>query len=124
MAVYAETPVMALNIYKYSRTKLFKVLVSNRLSSHHTLPHAYQDIPWWFNFDETDPVDWSLSIPELDKQLIKVLLLEEFTNRIMEETKPFASVLDNISKEKLRKELEKNNSDIIVEIDEIDCWYD
>ena len=42
----------------------------------------------------------------------------------MEETKPFASVLDNISKEKLRKELEKNNSDIIVEIDEIDCWYD
>ena len=63
--------------YKYSRTKFFFTLVDSRIAGHNARAQAYQDIPM-FSFTETDPIDWSLSIPEIDNQLIAHFGLEDY----------------------------------------------
>ena len=91
MAVILDTPQQVYNLYRYARTKFFRRLVESRITSHSTYPQAYQDIPS-FNFDESDPIDWSLSIPLLDKALEKHLGLEEVHDYIQEAVGPFANV--------------------------------
>lgn len=105
MAVIVDSVTQFLNLYKYSRTKLFSRLIEGRISSHDTYLYTYQDIPWWFNFDESDPVEWGGSIEELDLELERYLGLEEHHDYIQSASKPFASELDSAAIERLVKEL-------------------
>ena len=91
MAVILDTPQQVYSFYRYARTKLFRRLIEGRLTSHDTYPQAYQDIPA-FNFDESDPIDWSLSIPEIDNALERHFRLEEVHDYIQGAVGPFAAV--------------------------------
>lgn len=122
MAVILDTVEKVINLYKYSRTRLFKLLVEARLSSQHTFPQAYQDIPWWFNFDETDPIDWSGSVAEIDAELERYLGLEEYHEYIQSVDKPFASELGEETLESPRKELLNSGSDHSLQMDKLSEW--
>ncbi len=55
-------------------------------------PYTYKDIPM-FSFTESDPIDWSLSIPEIDNQLIAHFGLEDYREYILSASKPYARAL-------------------------------
>jgi len=94
VAFYVASAQGAVNLYKYARTKFFRFLVESRLSSHSTYNQAYADLPWGFNFDSSDPIDWSLSVREIDDQLVKLLELESWSEAIHEVSLPFANALE------------------------------
>ena len=101
--------------YKYSRTKFFFTLVDSRIAGHNARAQAYQDIPM-FSFTETDPIDWSLSIPEIDNQLIAHFGLEDYREYILSASKPYARAL---GQEYLDRLTEAN-----VDTSRINEWYD
>lgn len=114
MAVILDTPQQVYNLYKYSRTKFFRRLVESRLTSHDTYPQAYQDIPA-FNFDESDPIDWSLSIPEIDNALERHFKLEEVHDYIQGAVGPFAAVPEEEYLEKLEN--------LGIDVSDVEEWY-
>ena len=103
------------NFYKYARTKFFATLCLGRLSSHNAYPQTYQDIPM-FSFTENDPLNWSLSIPEIDEQLIAHFGLEDYREYILSASKPYARAL---GQEYLDRLTEAN-----VDTSRINEWYD
>ena len=114
MAVILDTPLQVYNFYRYSRTKFFRRLIEGRLSSHSTRPQAYQDIPA-FNFDESDPIDWSLSIPEIDNALERHFRLEEVHDYIQGAVGPFANVPEEEYLEKWKN--------LGIDVSDVAEWY-
>lgn len=102
MAIVVHSVEKLLRIYKFARTKLFRVLVESRLSSHSTHPGAYEDVPWIFDFDESDPIDWSQSVDDIDAQLVKFFGLEQWNELIQATKYPFANYFSQEFAEKLR----------------------
>lgn len=103
MAIECVSVEEALSVYKFARTKLFRILVESRLSSHSTYPSAHEDVPWIFKFDESDPIDWSQSVEDIDAQLVRLFGLEEWNDFIQEVERPFANYFDEEFLEKLNK---------------------
>ena len=89
---FFDSQVQCANFYKYARTKFFATIVVGRISSHHARPQVYQDIPK-FRFTNVDPIDWTKSIPEIDKQLIAHFGLEDYREYILSASKPYARTL-------------------------------
>ena len=58
------------NIAKYMETKIFSLLVSLRKSTHYATKEAYKFVPMQ-DFSTNSDIDWSLTVPEIDKQLYK-----------------------------------------------------
>jgi len=103
MAIECGSVEEVLKVYKFARTKIFRILVESRLSSHSTYPIAYQDVPWIFKFNESDPIDWSQSVEDIDAQLVKLFGLEEWNDFIQEVEYPFANYFAEEFLEKLNK---------------------
>lgn len=104
-SIFVDSLEKLLNIYKYSRTKLFAVLVRGRVSSHNIYKSVYSDVPWGFKFDETDPVDWSGTVEEIDKELESYFGLGDFHDYIQEVERPFSRVFKDSDIVRLDREL-------------------
>ena len=115
MAVIFDDIEQVMSFYKYARTKFFTVLAKSRVSGHNAYTQVYQDVPL-FSFTENDPIDWSLSIPEIDEQLIAHFGLEDYREYILSASKPYARAL---GQEYLDRLTEAN-----VDTSRINEWYD
>lgn len=58
------------NVIKYIKTRFFRLLVGIKKISQHATQKVYRYVPLQ-DFSENSPIDWSLSISEIDKQLYK-----------------------------------------------------
>lgn len=65
-----ETETEAKNMIKYIKTKFFRVLVSAMKITQSAPSRVYRFVPLQ-DFTENSDIDWSKSIPEIDKQLYK-----------------------------------------------------
>ena len=92
MAIILNTLQEAAFWYKYARSKFFTTLCIGRLGGHNAQAQTYQDVPL-FSFTESDPIDWSKSIPEIDEQLIAHFGLEEHREYILSAAIPYAREL-------------------------------
>ena len=77
------------NLYKYLRTKFAMTLISGRMGSFDSMSHVYKDLPQ-LPLDDSGPIDWSKTIPEIDERLIAQFGLEDYREFIMSQYKPFA----------------------------------
>ncbi len=78
----------ASNFIKYIKTKFFRALVGIKKQTQHTTQKVYKYVPIQ-NFTEKSDIDWSKSIPEIDRQLYeKYGLSQEEIDFIESKVKP------------------------------------
>ena len=65
-----DTKEEARNMISYIKTKFFRALVGIKKQTQHTTQKVYQYVPLQ-DFTSKSDIDWSKSIPEIDKQLYK-----------------------------------------------------
>ena len=66
----------AINLQRYMKTKFFRFVVGLLKSSNNICQNVYQLVPLQ-NFTNDSDIDWSKTIPEIDKQLYKKYNLSE-----------------------------------------------
>ena len=83
-----ETKAQSANCINYIKTKFFRLLVGIQKQTQHTTQKAYRFVPLQ-DFTEKSDIDWSKSVPEIDKQLYKKYnLTQEEIDFIESKVKP------------------------------------